>query len=326
MADGTMWSGDDRFNISTSFGDIPYYGITYFPPEVVDGPYTAPLSLEGIIMILGADADASIQDEEGRLTGADEAGELVLEIPDAVPVLPVADGDARPGELFVLPEGAYTTTVHGRAAGTYTYAALHQGRMFAAREVGMDAATRDTVGVDPAAGSLTLGTGDADKTFEAVIVERVEDGDTTWQRTFELTEGRLMAGEFVRFATADGHDSLTIENDSSRDMRFTARLRQAELGPQPEPPDAEAHTLEIPDVEVPAGAVLKITPSDWSELGQATAELTIDNGTGQDPDPDDAAAGGCGCGTRDTRTAPGWMLVLFVLGLAIRRPAQPAMR
>jgi hypothetical protein len=117
----------------------------------------------------------------------------------------------------------------------------------------MDAYTEDTVTVDPQAGSLALGTNDTDKAFEAILVEQVEESDDTYQRTFELLDGQLKEGELVRVATVDDHDSLTIENESDRDMNVSARFSVAGLGPQPEPPDldAEDHTLLVTDIEVP---------------------------------------------------------------------------
>lgn len=322
MAGGTLWGGDDRYHINTSFGEMPFYGLTYYPPEMVDGPYTAPLSLEGILMILGTDTDAAIQDEEGRLTGTDGEGALHLEIPDAIPVLPVAAGSGAPGQMFVLPADAYQVAIHGRAQGSYTFSTINQGRLLAVRDADMDTDTSDTLDVDPVGGSLALSTSDAGKDYEVVIVELVEQGGKQLQRTFEILDGLLEDAERVEFATTGDRESLTISNQGTRDMQFTVRLTQAALGPQPEPPDypdVADHTL-TETVVVPAGKKGSLTPSDWDHLGQATAALEIDDDPGPDPDPDDGSSdGGCGCGTRGTTGGLAWIWVLSLCLLVTRR-------
>ena len=100
-------------------------------PHVVRGPYTAPLSLNGILMILSSGADAGIRDDQNRLTGVDADGEFHLDIPDAVPVPALAAGDEGPGEMFLVPDGAYSLAVRGRQAGSYTFSSIARGRMLA---------------------------------------------------------------------------------------------------------------------------------------------------------------------------------------------------
>jgi len=262
---------------------------------------------------------ASMADAEGRLTGTDQAGSLRLEIPDAFPVLPVAAGDGAPGQMFVLPADAYQVTVYGREQGSYTFSTINQGRLLAVRDAGMDTDTVDTLEVDPGGGSLALSTSDASKDYEVVIVELVEQGGEQLQRTFEILDGMLEDGERVEFATTGDYESLTIANQSARDMQFTVRMVQAALGPQPEPPGIEDHSL-TETVVVPAGKTGSLTPSDWDHLGQATAALEIDDDPGPGPDPDDGAAdGGCGCSSHDAGNGLAWIWTLALVFLAVRR-------
>ncbi|RME96224.1 MAG: hypothetical protein D6766_01275 [Verrucomicrobia bacterium] len=288
MADGEYWGGNERFQITVRVGDweileVPFSGFYYFPRSVAvrDG-YRFPLSGRGILMILSGSADGEAQDAAGNRLGFDQAGMLHMEIAGGMPVVPMNGGSLRECEAYYLPATNLTVHAYGNGPGSYTWQAHGAAGSLAAVDVPTTAGEHDTFCTGPANDYLSFVAG-GEKTFDLALEAQVQTGELTWSRRIELHGLNFLPGEQVIVRQGETPDALVVANLSPREKLLDLTITQAQLGPQPEPPEypaAEEATLTTPAVSLPALASLELIPGDWDHLGKT--ELKI----GQLPDRD----------------------------------------
>lgn len=292
---GSTWGGSDLLGIDVSvsgstFLEIDYSGFMYYPRSVVRGRHHLPVSAEGLFIILTGAADAGVENASGRMLGYDEKGALHLEIDGALPIVPQGGPGFSEAEAYSLPDGKYTTRVHGVRGGEYSWVAARGDSIYAIEGAAADARTEDVVGLDPRGGVLTLRSTESQKPFSAKIAEPHEDKEGAVRRVFEILDTRISDGVALFRVTTDQR-SLVYENRGKDPVKFRARLSLAGLGPQPEPPDLpvallggrggaagmliEDVSVEVGPITLPPDHTLVLTPDDWSRLGASDVEVRI---------------------------------------------------
>ncbi|MBW1839419.1 MAG: hypothetical protein JRI49_05725, partial [Deltaproteobacteria bacterium] len=311
MAGGTLWEADTRHHITISSGlgdvDIPFYGIAYYPRSIaVRDNYTLPTSLRGLGMILFGSADSGIEDSEGNTLGYDQDGRLHFEIAGGVPVTPMGDALFSERELYVLPaEGDYQVNIYGKEDGEYSWQTLSEDTLFAIEDAETHAGTYDTATLStmmpdqidspPEEGdrSLTFETSDSGKQYSVTITRMIPSPSIsgTTQRVFKVMDTTISQGDKARFGVTADSNSLVYENNSDQVVNFDLYLSQVKLSPQPEPPDSEDMipvgecSILQENIEIQPRTALRMTPTDWENLGEAPIQYDVVDPPDPDPTP-----------------------------------------
>ena len=311
MAGGALWEADTthRITISSDLGetDIPFYGISYYPRNVsVRDNYTLPTSLSGLGMILFGSADSGIEDSEGNVLGYDQDGRLRFEIAGGVPICPMGDALFSEREFYVLPDGDYQVNIYGKGDGIYNWQSHNQDTMFAIQDTEVHEETQDTVtitrmipspsltdtlGLEEGGSSLTFETSDSNKMFSVTINKMIaaQPVSGTNHRIFKVLDTTISQDDKAQFGVTNDSNSLVYVNNSDQVVNFDLYLSQVKLSPQPEPPDSEDMipieecSLLKEGIEIRPHTALRMTPSDWENLEEATVQYDVVNSPEPNP-------------------------------------------
>ncbi|MFW6333499.1 MAG: PKD domain-containing protein [Thermodesulfobacteriota bacterium] len=284
-----VWRGrtDYTIRIETNRNEIviPFYGLYYFPHDIVNqSRYTFPTTLRGLFMILTGSANTGIRDRDGKLLGYDNAGKLHFDIAGGIPIVPLSQSGFSRNEGYYLPDDEYTVTILGEKEGLYNWQCMKGERLFAIESTPILKGGQDTVTLDAAGSSIRLQTDHPDKPFSAKLVKPIPADKPAGIKIYEISESRIGAGEEAEMTTTS-KDAFVYRNRSDRTVRFDLNIGYAQLGPQPEPPDAEDHILTLSAMEVPPQTSLIITPKDWNFL--SSSQYTVSTEPADSADPGD---------------------------------------
>ncbi len=319
-SDGTgQWQwvhGEDNtwessgIEIAVSDASAIFHGLFYVPADIaVQDRYTLPTSVEGIRMVLGGSASMGIADGNGNTTGYMAEGTLVFNIPDAIPVVPLAGSSLRAFQQYLLPgEASYTVNIYGGQSGIYDFQAFCQGTHFALDGItapgsgGRDIVTIDTVNL-----SMAVKGYGSDKSFSAVLVKEIKTNSVvTAHRAFEIGKGQLIADKETKVYLKDAADGIVYENHSDKMVKIDLSIGVNQLSPQPEPPDRGMQSivqaqLVVKDIEIPAGKKVTIAPDTWDNLGAAKVQTEVteintpSSNPGSNPPAGNSGGDGGGC-------------------------------
>lgn len=279
-----------------------WWGIFFLPYGIVNGDRTLPTSWEGMLTFICGDASDEIEDESGRSLGIDEHGELVAEIPEAIPI-PGAEGKG-----YALPFGDYTTHIRGQANGSYSWAGFGGGSSaFALEDAEVTGATEDTVTLNyedgnPLAGAMSLETSDTAKKYNATIIKQFKQEAGSVERVFRVKNTSTAQGSVASFQTSPDCNSLVYTNNGpltiTYDVEFQTNMvckEVADRGPITKLPTATRSGLVIGPYEKHV-----LTPENWLDLDQTTINLEIVSiGEGHPPVTPSKCPPGCECLSKD---------------------------
>ena len=274
MGSSGVWEASTDYNlrISTEHAemDIPFYGLYYFPASVsVRDNYTFPLSLRGIGMILFGSADSGIVEDDGDRLGYDKSGKLHFEIANGIPLTPFGDGTFHDQEFYVLPDGDYNVEIYGlNDNGAYDWQCINRGSMMALHATS-EKGDNDLLAIGRGNSDLRITTNAASKIVSLKMVKSFEKGGRSLQRVFEILDLPLDMGGSAWFRVTPDLKSLVYENSGNKEVVLRTKFTQAQLGPQPEPPeqpvDIDDLVLMTKHLVAPGNAVV-ITPIQWDNL------------------------------------------------------------
>lgn len=282
-----LWrcSTDYTIRVETDRNEIviPFYGFYYFPHHIVNrDAFTFPTTLRGLIMILAGSANAGVRDQENKRLGYDSSGKLHFDIAGGIPIVPFGQSGFKLNECYYLPEDDYVIDIYGESEGSYNWQFMKGNRMFAIENTPITKDGNDTVLVNAAGSMIRLKTDQPDKPFSAKLVKPIPADQPLGIKIYEISGSRIGAGGEAEMTTTL-EDAFVYRNRSDRTIRFDLTIGYAELGPQPEPPDAEDHILTISAIEVPPQTSLTLTPEDWDYLGSSQYTVSTEPSDSADP-------------------------------------------
>jgi hypothetical protein len=259
MAGGEDWGG-------------PFL-IFFAPYSLVNGRRTLPTSIwDGMLNFIVGSATSQIEDEDGRILGFNESGDLVTEIPDAIPI---PGGQEVNG--YAMPYGNYTTTIRGQEPGTYNWSTFCKNlTSFSIQEAGIAADTEDTVTLNyeegnPLAGSMSFRTSDASKGYSSTIIKKFGPR----QRVYSIKNATIFDDSEAILKTSEDFSSLIFTNNGPHEFTYDVEFQGnvvsqevADRGPITSLPRAYRSNIVIGPYET---HILK--PDSWLDLDGSSIEI-----------------------------------------------------
>jgi hypothetical protein len=205
-------------------------GIIFIPYDLLNGPRTMPLSLDGVYDLVMGSATSSVEDTDGHSIGVAENGSVVNTFPNAsfFPVLGGRDADAR---RYWLPRGNYTTRITGTGEGTYNWSVLCDGLgAYALEGAGVKTGSHDTATVNyqdgnPYRGGISYRTSDAQKTYTASQVKRFASDGNDRQRVYRVRNATLFGDSEAIINTTPDYGALVFTNNGPHTFTFDVEFQ-----------------------------------------------------------------------------------------------------
>ncbi len=255
------------------------------PGSIVVVPYgtvptqpTLPATLSGLFDLLFGSAGATqvtASDGHTLLTAdGDINNDPATKIDDATQFATLSGTNAPGPGIFLLGHpDTYTTTVRGKAAGSYHDVLFGRG-MTASLTTGTAAGVVDRLSVPAGADGLAFGqtSGTTSAATRDTKVQVVVNGAQDSKRTATIAT-TMPTGSQAGLAFTATHGAITVTSGGSP-MSF--KLTLSWLGP-----DGVPQTFAAPAVDLAAGARASVTPSSWSSLqsGAVTLRVVSRNGS-----------------------------------------------
>lgn len=267
---GVYWS----WFFERDYGDKwdGYFLIFFLPYNIVNGDRTLPSSWKGMLDFIVGDATSQIEDESGRSLGVDEHGELLIEIPNAIPM------PGTEGKGYALPLGNYTTHIQGQTDGTYNWSAFSNGSAFAIQGADVTTSTADRIVLNyednnPLTGLMSFETSDATKKYSAILIKKFKEQSV--ERIYRVKNTRISQGSAASFEVSPNFDSLIYTNDGPETITYDVEIQTnmvsqevANRGPITKLPTATRNSIVIGPYEKHV-----LTPENWLDLNQTTINL-----------------------------------------------------
>jgi hypothetical protein len=267
---GVYWSWFFERDYGDKWGG--YFLIFFLPYSIVNGDRTLPTSWKGMLDFIHGDATSQIEDESGRTLGVDEHGELLIEIPNAIPM------PGTEGKGYALPMGNYTRHIRGQTDGTYNWSAFSNGSAFAIQGADVTSITEDRVVLNyednnPLTGLMSFETSDATKEYSATLIKNFKEQSV--ERIYRVKNTRISQGSVASFEVSPNFDSLIYTNDGPETITYDVEIQTnmvsqevADRGPITKLPTATRTSIVIGPYEKHV-----LTPENWLDLNQTTINL-----------------------------------------------------
>ena len=263
-SDGDVWGG--------WYGSNPLFFVPY--ETLLDR--TLPVSLldlDDLLEYVIGDAIVQIEDDEGRRLGIDEQGDMITEIPGAIPIpAPEVRG-------YTLPFDNYTSHITGQADGSYSwYDFAGSCSAHAIEDADVAAGSEDTVTLSYQDSSLLGGhmsfeTSDSSKTYSAALIRQCPEGKV--QRAYRVRNTTIHGGSVATFATSSDFESLIYTNNGPHtvtyDVEFQTNMVSEEIADEGLPtstPTAIRTGITIGPYETHV-----LTPDNWLDLDQSAIDI-----------------------------------------------------
>ncbi len=286
MAGGSVWAGGGDDETFDRIGYLPYSkfdGDVDIPVGVyvLPGVATTFATLIGIISHL-SEADAQIEDAEGRILGFKEDGTGISEIPNAT-ILPIY-GDGNSSEypipqLYVLAPGDYKMKVRGRTNGSYSGYMLGNLSIFVVHDVEVNENTKDTFSINPSLDTMSIETSDAEKTYSLEIVKKLDPEENSSERVFKVKNATIYAGSKAVFRIDPDSNFLTYTNRGDKEVTYSIEFQTTEI-PEEDMEDVfnnqQLPTVYYDDIVIQPMETCILTAENWSDLNRSEINLSVE--------------------------------------------------
>ncbi len=271
---GEIWTGGETFD---DIGYIPYSKIK----GDVDIPLVWETAVLGIISALG-EADAQIEDTEGKILGFNADGTGISEIPNAT-ILPSygnSDGEYPKPRIYALPLGDYKMKVRGLTTGNYDSYMLGKSCMFVVHDVQVNKDTMDIFAFNPSLDTISMETSDAEKPCSVEIVKRIGEEEGAPERLFKVKDTTISAGSKAIFGTDPDSNSLIYTNHGDKAITYSVEFQTTIIPEGQEEYYIENRrlpTTSLDDIEIVPMETQVLTPKDWSNLEESAIDLASES-------------------------------------------------
>ncbi len=260
-------------------------GLTFVHSDVVTGDRTLPTTLDGLCDLVFGCASGSVEDEEGNVMEMLDNGTYRMEIEGASPfTLHSGNGNGLIG--FHLPDGNYTTRIHGFEHGIYNCTVFNGNRTAYAIENAMaENGTEDSLRLfmeqgSPYWGTMTFRTSDEEKVYSAAMIKRFDERE----RVFRIINASIFEGDRAIISTSHECDRLVFQNDGDHgftfDVRFQGNVLSEEAWERLNGTLTGLPTCEAFNIEIGPHETLTIYPSDWLDLESSVVVVEREQGEG----------------------------------------------
>jgi len=226
--EGLYWDWSFQWPEADAWGGE--VGIIFIPYDLLNGPRSMPLSLDGLWDLVMGSATGTVEDSEGHSIGVAENGTVVNTFPNAsfLPALGGQDPDAR---RYWLPTGNYTTRITGTGDGTYNWSVLCDGLGgYALEGAGVKAGSQDTAGItyqegNPYRGAISYRTSDAQKTYTATQVKRFASDGNDRERVYRIRNATLYSDSEAIINTTADYGALVFTNNGPHTFTFDVEFQ-----------------------------------------------------------------------------------------------------
>lgn len=258
-------------------------GLTFLHSDVVLGDRTLPTTLDGLYDLVFGCASGSVEDEEGNVMELLDDGTYAMEIAGASPIT----FNSAPGtgvHAFYLPDGNYTTLIHGNEEGKYNCTVFSGAKAaYAIENAEAKYGTEDTFRLiqkdgNPYWGTMAFRTSDEDKQYSAAMIKRFGER----QRVFRVLNASIFDDSRAIINTSEDCSKLIFFNDGDHsftfDVRFQGNVLSEEAWEQLNGTLSGLPTCEGFGIEIGTGETLTIYPSDWLDLESAEVIVEREGG------------------------------------------------
>lgn len=262
-------------------------GLTFLHSDVVLGDRTLPTTLDGLYDLVFGCASASVEDEEGNTMELLEDGTYRMEIEGASPITFHSALGTGIGAYY-LPDGNYTTHIHGNEEGVYNCTIFSGAKAaYAIENAEAREGTEDAIRLvqrdgNPYWGTIAYRTSDGEKEYSAAMVKRFGER----QRVFRIINASIFEDSQAIINTSEDCSKLIFFNDGDRgftfDVRFQGNVIREEAWERLNGTLTDLPTCEAYGIWIGPHETLTIYPSDWLDLEAAEVIIEREGGDGFD--------------------------------------------
>jgi WD40 repeat protein len=276
LTSGVIWTGDDK-NQWMNLVPLAFY---HEQPILIVGPfatadYGATQSIEGAAHLL-------FEDSEGHRLGYVN-GELVSEIPGAIPILASAetDGGLRskllslrtlqgaadvpyPETYYISKKAKLQPKILETGKGSYDFSIYTTNTMFKLDDVTTAGDGADMLEVGDDENSIKFSTTAESKRYTAVLIREQKDV----ARSYAISDTTISQDGEVVFQASDDLSSFSFVNKGSS-KTFDLNIEQS---------GTEARAFVAKDLSIGANETQKVEVQNWSKLEQVPLIISIDKG------------------------------------------------
>lgn len=260
-------------------------GLTFLHSDVVLGDRTLPTTLDGLYDLVFGCAIGSVEDEDGNTMELLDNGTYRMDIEGGSPIT-FSSALGTGISAFYLPDGNYTTRIHGTEDGLYNCTIFSGARAaYAIENAEGSAVTEDTFRLlqrdgNPYWGTMTYRTSDEEKKYSAAMVQRYGER----QRVFRVLNASIFDDSRAIINTSEDLSKLVFFNDGGHsftfDVRFQGNVIREEAWERLNGTLTGLPTCEAFGIEIGPGETLTIYPSDWLDLESAEVIVEREGGDG----------------------------------------------
>jgi hypothetical protein len=257
-----IWTGDDKdqwMNLVplAFYHEQPILIVGLFG-GITTADYGTTQSVEGTAHLL-------FEDNERRHLGYVN-GELVSEIPGAIPIIPLAGAAdvPYPETYYISKKAKLQPKILETEKGIYDFSIYTTKTVFKLDDVTTTGDSADTLEVNDDENSIKFSTTAESKRYTAVLIREQKDVS----RSYTISDTTISKDGEVVFQASDGLSSFSFVNRGSQ-KTFDLNIEQS---------GTEARAFVAKGLSIGANETRKVEVQNWSKLEQVPLIIQIDKG------------------------------------------------
>jgi parallel beta-helix repeat protein len=262
------------------FDNIGYHHYSDYKGDVDLPIYFGGLDLMmlGLLSAIG-EADAQIEDGQGRVTGFETDGTARAEIPNAA-ILPSygENGGSGMDRLFVTRSDSYKLTVNGYVTGSYEAVMFGDSSMIAAHDVQVDQDTKDIFKFNSSLDMVSIETTDTEKPLSLEIVKSVARDANEVERVFRIKDATIFADSKAIIKVFPDSEMIAYINLSDRAITYSVQMETTQIGEEDRERLLESQRLPMVSAEnilLEPMTTHILAPENWTDLDAGSISTDV---------------------------------------------------